>query len=123
TAPWISLDLEARALQFASGQLVPEHYREVADRRAEHVDRTLGAVRERLVKEINHWSDRHIKLSEDLAAGRDVRLPLENVRRTIDDLTARLWSRQRDLEGHRHVVAAPPVVVAGALVIPAGLLL
>jgi hypothetical protein len=123
TAPWISQDLEARALQFASGQLVPEHYREVADRRAEHVDKTLGAVRERLVKEINHWSDRHIKLSEDLAAGRDVRLPLENVRRTIDDLTARLWSRQRDLESHRHVVAAPPVVVAGALVIPFGLLL
>jgi hypothetical protein len=87
------------------------------------VDKTLGAVRERLVKEINYWSDRHIKLSDDLAAGRDMRLPLENVRRTIDDLTARLASRQRELEAHRHVVAAPPVVVAGALVIPAGLLL
>ena len=123
TAPWICQGLESRALQFASGQLVPEHYREVAARRAEHVDKTLGAVRERLVKEINHWSDRHIKLSEDLAAGKDVRLPLGNVTRTIDDLTARLGSRQRELEAHRHVVAAPPVVVAGALVIPAGLLL
>src|SRR5690606_39011262 len=84
---------------------------------------TLGAVRERLVKEINFWSDRYIKLQDDMAAGKDVRLTLENVRRTIDDLTARLESRQRELQAMRHVVSATPVVLGGALVIPAGLLM
>jgi hypothetical protein len=86
------------------------------------VDKTLTAVHERLVKEINYWSDRYIKLQDDIAAGKDVRLTLENVRRTIDDLTARRESRERELLAMRHVISATPVVVGGALVIPAGLL-
>jgi hypothetical protein len=61
--------------------------------------------------------------ADDSAAGKEVRLPLENVRRTIDDLTARLASRERELLALRHIVSATPVVVGGALVIPAGLLL
>ena len=68
------------------------------------------------------WSDRYIKLKDDLAAGKDVRLPLENVRRTIDDLTARREAREKELLAMRHVISATPVVVGGALVIPAGLL-
>jgi hypothetical protein len=67
-------------------------------------------------------SDRYIKLQDDVAAGKDVRLALENVRRTIDDLTARRESREKELLAMRHVISATPVVAGGALVIPAGLL-
>jgi hypothetical protein len=91
-------------------------------RREKNVDKTLAAVHERLVKEINYWSDRYIKLQDDIAAGKDVRLTLENVRRTIDDLTARRESREKELLAMRHVISATPVVAGGALVIPAGLL-
>ncbi len=122
-APWINGKLESLALAHASGQLVPEHFAEVRQRREQVVDKTLAAVRERLVKEINFWSDRYIKFQDDLSAGKDVRLTLENVRRTLDDLTARLQTRTQELEALRHVVSATPVVLGGALVIPAGLLL
>lgn len=121
-APWIKKDLEQVALANASEKLVPEHFEEVRSRRERQVDKNLGAIRERLVKEIDYWSDRHEKLKTDLQAGKDVRLPLENVRRTIDELTVRLENRSRELEAMRHVVSAMPVVVGGALVIPAGLL-
>jgi hypothetical protein len=47
---------------------------------------------------------------------------LENVRRTLDDLTARLEARKKELLAQRHVISATPVVMGGALVIPAGLL-
>ena len=87
------------------------------------MDKTLAAVHERLVKEINFWSDRYIKVQEDIAAGKDVRLTLENVRRTIDDLTARRESREKELLAMRHVISATPVILGGSLVIPAGLLL
>jgi hypothetical protein len=87
------------------------------------VDKTLAAVHERLVKEINFWSDRYMKLKDDIAAGKDVRLSLENVRRTIDDLTARRESREKELLAMRHVISAPPGVIGGALIIPAGLLM
>ena len=122
-APWIAKDLEHAALAHAGSHLVPEHFDEVRSRREKSVDKTLAAVHERLVKEINFWSDRYIKLQDDLAAGKDVRLTLENVRRTIDDLTARRESREKELLAMRHVVSATPVVLGGALVIPAGLLM
>ena len=123
SAPWIAKDLEQQALSHASSALVPEHFDEVRTRREKSVDKTLTAVHERLVKEINFWSDRYIKLQDDIAAGKDVRLTLENVRRTIDDLTARRELREKELLAMRHVVSATPVVLGGALVIPAGLLM
>lgn len=107
-APWIAKDLEQQALAHAGSFLVPEHFDEVRTRREKAVDKTLAAVHERLVKEINFWSDRYIKLQEDIAAGKDVRLTLENVRRTIDDLTARRESREKELLAMRHVVSATP---------------
>ena len=121
-APWITQNLEQVALAHASTQLVPEHFEEVRTRRERQVDKTLAAVHERLVREINFWSDRYIKFTEDIAAGKDVRLTLDNVRRTIDDLTARLQTREQELRAMRHVISATPVIVGGALVIPAGLL-
>jgi superfamily II DNA or RNA helicase len=114
-APWITQNLEQQALAHASTHLVPEHFDEVRSRREKSVDKTLNAVHERLVKEINYWSDRYIKLKDDIAAGKDVRLTLENVRRTIDDLTARRESREKELLAMRHVVSATPVVAGGRI--------
>ena len=121
-AEWIKKDLEQAAMAHASEKLVPEHFEEVRFRRESQVDKNLAAIRERLVKEIDYWSDRHDKFKTDLQAGKDVRLTLENVRRTIDELSARLETRTKELEAMRNVVSGIPVVVGGALVIPAGLL-
>jgi hypothetical protein len=121
-ASWLSHNLEQLALVHASQYIVPEHFTEVKERRERQVDKILTAVHERLVKEINYWSDRYIKLQEDGAAGKDVRLNLDNVRRTIDDLTARRESREKELLAMRQVVSATPVIAGGALIIPAGLL-
>lgn len=121
-ADWIKKDLEDAALGHASDKLVPEHFEEIRERRERQVDKNLAAIHERLVKEIDYWSDRHEKLKTDLSAGKDVRLPLENVRRTIDELTVRLETRTKSLQVMRHVVSSMPFVVGGALVIPAGLI-
>ena len=106
----------------AAATLVPEHFRRSRDRRIAHVDKTLAAVHERLTKEIAFWSDRWMKLKEDQEAGKDVRLNLDNARRTVDDLEGRLESRKKELQAMRHVVNGTPVVLGGALVVPAGLL-
>jgi hypothetical protein len=121
-APWAAANQEVRAVGLAAQTLVPEHFADVANRRIAQVDKTLAAVHERLTKEISFWQDRWIKLNDDLAIGKDVRLNLENVRRTISDLEGRLENRKRELRVMRHVVNGTPVVLGGALVIPAGLL-
>jgi hypothetical protein len=119
-SPKFGEDMEKSALGYASSVLVPEHFNETKRRREAMVEKTLRSVQERLVKEINYWSDRDIKLQEDRDAGKDVRLNRENIRRTIEGLTARLESRRKELEGMRQVISATPVIIGAALVIPQG---
>ena len=119
---WIRADQEQRALALAATSLVPEHYAEVATRRIAHVDKTLAAVHERLTKEIAYWSDRWMRLKDDQDAGKDVRLNLDNMQRTINDLEGRLENRKKELQSMRHVTNGTPVVLGGALVVPIGLL-
>ena len=121
-ASWIRADQEQRAVALAATSIVPEHFREVNDRRVAHVDKTLAAVHERLSREIEFWSDRWLKLKEDLEAGKDVRLNVENARRTVTDLEGRLENRRKELQSMRHVVNGTPIVLGGALVIPTGLM-
>lgn len=121
-APWLNNNLEALSLNHASQQLVPEHYGEVKGRRERQADKTLAAVNERLVKEINYWSDRYIKLQDDVNAGKQPRMQPEMARRRVDELTARLEQRKTELEALKNVVSRTPVVMGGALVIPQGLL-
>ena len=121
-ASWLQADLEQKAIGLAAAQLVPDHFEEVKTRRTEHIEKTLVAVHERLTKEIDFWSDREIKLREDRAAGKDVRLNLENATRTLKDLQFRLDNRKRELQAMRQVQNGTPVVLGGALVVPQGLL-
>ena len=121
-SPWLSQPLEPLALQLASEKLVPEHFAEVKERRELQADKTLAAVHERLVKEINHWQDRYLKLGDDVKAGKQPRMQPENARRRVDDLTARLQQRTAELTALKQVVSSTPVVIGSALVIPQGLL-
>jgi hypothetical protein len=122
SASWLKTDLEAKAVALAAGSLVPEHFQEVKARRIDHVDRTLEAVNTRLTDEINFQSDRAKKLRDDKAAGKDVARHMENVTRTLKDLQARLEHRRRELLAMKQIHNGTPVVLGGALVIPAGLL-
>ncbi|SEH06528.1 helicase-related protein [Candidatus Venteria ishoeyi] len=121
-APWLSDDLEGLALNHASQKLVPEHYAEVKARREQQTDKILNAVNERLVKEINHQQDHYIKLKEEVKAGKQPRMQPEMARRRVEELTARLEQRKSELSAQKNVVSSTPLVIAGALVIPQGLL-
>jgi len=119
---WLNNNLEGFALNHASQQLVPEHYNEVRNRRVRQADKTLGAVNERLIKEISYWSDRYMKLQDDVSAGKQPKIQPEMARRRVDELTARLEQRKAELTALKDVVSSTPVVIGGALVIPQGLL-
>ena len=119
---WLASDVEARALQHVAATLAPGHFEEVRARREQQIDRISGAVQKRLVTEINYLSARVLALEEDVRAGKQPRVQPGNLRRRVDELTARLQTRQKELEQQRHIVSATPVIVGGALVVPAGLL-
>lgn len=121
-ASWITSNLEQLALNYASSFIVPQHYQEVKTRRECQSDKILAAVQDRLVKEISYWSDRCIKLTEDMQAGKQPRMQPENARRRVDELSSRLNHRIAELQAMKSVVSSTPVVLGGALVIPAGLI-
>jgi hypothetical protein len=115
-------DLETRAMEHAAIHLVPEHLGEVRRRKEELIDKTRAAVQDRLTKEINYWDHRAAQLKDQELAGRvNAKLNSGLARQRADELTARLEKRLTELDQERKLSPLPPVVLGGALIVPAGL--
>jgi superfamily II DNA or RNA helicase len=116
-------NLERRAAAHAVEHLVPRHLERVRARRLELIDKTEAAVQERLTKEINYWDFRAAGLRVQEQAGKiNARLNSQRAQERADRLDERLKQRKAQLAQERQISAAPPVVVGGALIIPAGLI-
>ncbi len=120
---WIGRELETKAQAHAIAHVVPEHLKEVRERRLAWIEKTRAAVKDRLTKEITYWDHRAEELKIQEQAGRvNARLNSQEARRRADELQARLEKRlaQLDLEGQ--ISAQPPVVLGGFVVVPIGLI-
>jgi superfamily II DNA or RNA helicase len=119
--PWLSQNLEHRALGFAVEKIVPPHLAEVRTRREAYIQKVMQQVKARLTAEINYWDQRAnaLKVQEDAGTSRS-NLNSANARRTADELADRLKKRMIELEQERTIVARPPTVLGGALVVPIG---
>lgn len=120
---WITRDLEQKALAHAIANVVPEHLREVRERRLGWIDKTKAAVKDRLTKEIGYWDHRAEELKLQEQAGKpNARLNSQEARRRADELQGRLEKRMEQLDLEAKVSAVPPVALGGLIVVPAGLL-
>ncbi len=120
---WITRGLEQKAQGYAIAEVVPEHIKEVRDRRLAWIEKTKAAVKDRLTKEITYWDHRAEQLKIQEQAGRPgARLNSQEARRRADDLQGRLQKRLQELEREAQISALPPVVMGGLVVIPVGLL-
>ena len=120
---WITRDLEQKALAHAIAEMVPEHLKEVRDRRSVWIDKARAAVKDRLTKEIGYWDHRAQDLKAQEQAGKaNARLNSQEATRRADDLQARLQKRMTDLDLEAQVSALPPVALGGFIVVPAGLI-
>jgi SNF2 family DNA or RNA helicase len=120
---WITGDLEQHAQSHAIATLVPEHVREVRERRLAQIEKIRTAVKDRLTKEIAYWDRRAEELKLMEQSGKPgSRLNSQEARRRADELQSRLERRLSELENESRISALPPVVLGGAVIIPAGLL-
>lgn len=122
TEPWLSDNLEAKAIELAASTLVPEHFQEVKARRQASIEKTIQAVHQRLTSEIMYWAHRAVILREDVKAGKQPRIQPERAERTAAELKGRLEARKAELERKRHISSNTPVTLGAALIIPQGLL-
>ncbi|MFM8387470.1 MAG: helicase-related protein [Planctomycetia bacterium] len=119
---WIAGGIEPAAQAHAIEHIVPEHLKDVRERRVASVEKTRAAVKDRLTKEIMHWDHRASQLKVQEQAGRaGARLNSHEARRRADDLQARLQRRLADLDREAQVSALPPVVQGALVVVPLGL--
>jgi superfamily II DNA or RNA helicase len=120
---WIRADLEDAAVSHGVG-LARAHLEEVRRRTVDRVERTTAAVKARLESEIRYWDHRASQLKERELAGKLPQSGMNSARarQRADDLQGRLKQRLENLDAERHLAPLPPVVSAGALIVPAGLL-
>ena len=120
---WLRANLEDAAIGHGV-ELARLHLEEVRRRTLDRVDRTTEAVKERLLSEIRHWDHRARQLRERELAGKLPRSGMNSAKaqQRTDELQGRLRRRLEELDAERQLASAPPVVVGGALVVPAGLL-
>jgi superfamily II DNA or RNA helicase len=120
---WITRELEQKALGHAIAEVVPEHLKEVRDRRIAWIGKARAAVKDRLTKEIGYWDHRAEDLKLQEQAGKlNARLNSQEARRRADDLQGRLQRRMEQLDLEAQVSALPPVALGGFVVVPAGLI-
>jgi superfamily II DNA or RNA helicase len=119
---WITRDLEQKALAHAIAEVVPEHLKEVRDRRDAWIQKARVAVKDRLTKEIGYWDHRaqDLKLQEQTGKP-NARLNSQEASRRADDLQVRLQKRMEQLDLETQVSALPPIALGGFVVVPLGL--
>lgn len=120
---WLKNNVESIAKKYAVTNIIPKHFSEVRQHKQEQVNKIIKAVRTRLTQEIQYWDYRAAELQQKEQAGKNnSSVNSENARRRAEDLEARMQKRLDELEKEKNVAAMPPVIVGGAIVIPAGLL-
>lgn len=120
---WRLASPEDDALAYAIQHLVPDHFEEVRRRKLELVEKTKAAVHERLTKEIIYWDHRAEELKRQELAGKvNAKLNSGLARLRAEELETRLKRRMEELDQESRLSPLPPVVIGGALIVPAGLL-
>jgi superfamily II DNA or RNA helicase len=120
---WLINDLEGKAIDYAISHIVPQHLQEVKLHKQELIDKTMAAVKDRLIKEINYWDYRAADLEMQEQAGKiNAKINSTKARNRADELQARLQKRLEELQQERRLSPLPPIVIGGALIVPIGLL-
>jgi len=119
---WLGGGLEETAVAFAARHLVPKHFEDVKAKREEWVNKALQAVHERLTSAINYWDNRAEELRLKEEAGQQPKLNSERARQRRDELRERLERRMTELNLEKQLRRGVPKVLAGAIVVPVGLL-
>ena len=120
---WLQTDVEEVAKEYAITNIVPTHIKQVRTHKLALIDKTMRAVRERLISEIQYWDFRSADLKQKESAGKiNAKLNSQMAARRAEDLQVRMQKRLAELENEKMISAMPAVVTGGAIIIPRGLL-
>ncbi len=115
---WVSQTAEEIAKGKAVEMVATEHQQEVVTARKKEIDKMMQAVEERLTSEIIYSSRRAAELRLAVSEGKQPKMQADNFERRVDELTARLDARKRELNAMRDLLVKPPEILGACLVVP-----
>jgi len=111
--------LLAEAERFVLTTEAKTHVDEIRKRREEQLNKTLSAVRERLLSEIFYWDGEAQRFGELAKKGKkNAAANAEKARRRAEELRARLKRREQEIEEARNVFAGRPHLSLAAWIVP-----
>lgn len=119
---WLKDDLESRVDEFAVEHVVPKHLKEVSKQIEEWTTKAMSAVNQRLIKEIYYWDHRATILEEQEQAGKQPKINAQKARERADEMRSRHQRRMDELEKQKQLSPLPPNIIAGAFIVPKGLI-
>jgi SNF2 family DNA or RNA helicase len=122
SSPWLLTGTEAIALDWAVTEGMPAELARTQEIVTTRVEQVRRLVRQRLTQEINHWDWRHAEMLDQQGSGRPLKMKPETAYQRARDLERRLEKRLAELDQDADLIARPPVISAGALIMPQGLL-
>ncbi len=114
--------VEERALEAVMDTSIPAHLAQVRGQVLPRLAKTSDEVDRRLSHERDWWDGQAVDLQRQADAGRQPRVNAEMARRRAEEMETRRKRRLAELEREARLSSQPPVFVAAALVVPAGLL-
>lgn len=116
-------NIEERAINYAKSEIMQEKFLRIMQQKQNILNRTAEAVKKRLTAEIQRCYFKAIELKHKESTGKiNSRLSSGNAEKKAQELEARMKSRLSEIEREKNISALPPVVIAAALIIPAGLI-
>lgn len=120
---WLKNTPENKVKSFALTTIAKNHLERIKKNKTYLVEKTKVAVNERLTNEIHYWDHRARELRIQEEAGKpNARLNSNEARKRADDLQGRLDKRMDELEKELKISSRPPVIIGGALILPASLI-
>lgn len=117
---WLKQNMEDKIKSFAITTISRNHLERVKKERHHLIEKTKIAVRDRLTNEIQYWDHRARDLRLQEESGRpNAKLNSNEARKRADELQGRLQKRLQELDEESKISSKPPVIIGGALVIPA----
>ncbi|MDJ1466193.1 helicase-related protein [Xanthocytophaga flava] len=122
TMVWLKQNMEDKIKSYAITTIAKDHLERVKKNRQYLVEKTRKAVQERLTNEIRYWDYRARDLRKQEESGRlNAKLNSNEARKRADELQTRMQKRMQELDEESKISSKPPVVIGGALVIPANM--
>nr|WP_255450208.1 helicase-related protein [Skermania sp. ID1734] len=121
---WLHAGVDRLAAEWGAKEFQPEHLSTVRERQVAYLQRARGAVKVRLLQQINYLYSEAGRVRDEIAAGskRRRRISPDRMEAMAAELDARLEKRLERIDLEMQLAAKEPRVVSAALIVPAGML-